>query len=84
MINELSSQYINGEALTKAIKTFRGQGILKQLNPGRLKEIDTAICNSLRGCNSQRWFSLTARNVNTRSDSGRYQQAVGCELVTNR
>ncbi|MCV5989860.1 DUF4092 domain-containing protein, partial [Escherichia coli] len=31
---------------------------------GQAKEIDTAICDSLGGCNSQRWFSLTARNVN--------------------
>ncbi|EEZ4380707.1 lipoprotein metalloprotease SslE [Escherichia whittamii] len=66
VINEIINLSLsNGEALSEGDQTFeRKNEFLEQLKSGQAKEIDTAICDSLGGCNSQRWFSLTARNVN--------------------
>ena len=66
VINEIINLSLsNGEALSEGDQNFpRTNEFLEQLKSGQAKEIDTAICNSLGGCNSQRWFSLTARNVN--------------------
>lgn len=66
VINEIINLSLsNGEALSEGDQTFeRTNEFLEQFESGQAKEIDTAICDSLGGCNSQRWFSLTARNVN--------------------
>lgn len=66
VINEIINLSLsNGEALSEGDQNFpRTNEFLEQLKSGQAKEIDTAICDSLGGCNSQRWFSLTARNVN--------------------
>ena len=66
VINEIINLSLsNGEALSEGDQTFeRTNEFLEQFKSGQAKEIDTAICDSLGGCNSQRWFSLTARNVN--------------------
>ncbi|EFD5002348.1 DUF4092 domain-containing protein [Escherichia coli] len=66
VINEIINLSLsNGETLSEGDQTFeRKNEFLEQLKSGQAKEIDTAICDSLGGCNSQRWFSLTARNVN--------------------
>ncbi|HCW1433591.1 TPA: lipoprotein metalloprotease SslE [Escherichia coli] len=37
---------------------------IEQFETGQAKEIDTAICAKTDGCNSPRWFSLTARSIN--------------------
>lgn len=66
VINEIINLSLsNGEALSEGDQTFeRTNEFLEQFESGQAKEIDTAICDSLGGCNSQRWFSLTTRNVN--------------------
>lgn len=66
VINEIINLSLsNGATLNEGDQTVElPNEFLAQLKSGQAKEIDTAICNTTGSCNSPRWFSLTARNIN--------------------